>query len=101
MTMKSEERKKRIGRPPCAEELAPISIKIDASILSRVDAYWEGNGYRSRNAMVTDAIRMCLDGVKCSVCGAVNPKGGRICSVCLHPLTDELRVNTNVTIEKK
>ena len=88
---------KKRGRPT-VEKYQSISLNFDKEILERIEAYWRQNMYRNRTTLFYEAINEKLESIKCPHCGAVNPKGGRICSVCLRPLSDTDAISTKVII---
>lgn len=97
---KTETEKRPRGRPQ-VEKLQSISLNFDKETMENIEVYWRQNMYRNRTAMIYEAVSEKLASVKCQHCGAANPKGGRVCSVCLRPLSEEDEVQIKVIISKK
>jgi len=75
----------------------PISLKIDINLIDRMEYDWRAKQYRNRTTYVFDAFNRFIEGIRCPSCGALNPKGGHICSVCLSPLPTEKNLNVKIT----
>jgi len=81
------------------DEQFSVCLRLDAKLVEKVEFDWRAKQYRNRTAYVSDALNSFIEGVHCPSCGAVNPKGGRICSICLRPLRKEKDLNLKITIE--
>lgn len=91
-----------MSRPKNERNFAGVSVRIEENLLNRVDEYWRTHLMENRSELITDATRWYIDSVECPFCHARNQAGGRVCSVCLRPLTldDEVNLLINVTNKK-
>jgi len=81
------------------EELFSVCLRLDAKLVEKVEFDWRAKQYRNRTSYVSDALSSFIEGIRCPTCGAINPKAGRICSVCLRPLPKEKNLNVKITLE--
>ena len=87
------------GRPR-NEPYSCITINIEKERLADMEIYWREHKYRTRLEMINEAIVNKLESVTCPNCGAVNPKGARVCAVCLEPLNKDDKVSVKITVNK-
>lgn len=64
-----------------------VAFRVDDDLLTELDNYWKSAYYKDRSSCIIEILRSHLSGVVCPYCGVRNPRGGRVCSVCLRPLT--------------
>lgn len=85
-------------RPKMEVDTEPLNFRIDKRILDKVEEKWRLGMYKNRTEFMIEAISDRVNAVVCPFCDARNPKGGRVCSVCLRPLTVNDEVNTLVKV---
>lgn len=75
-----------------------ITFNVTVPESDKIDEFWRKNLFYNKTEFLTKAINEYINGVECPFCHAHNPRGGRICSVCLRPLSidDEVNVAINV-----
>jgi len=89
-----------MARPKSEEVYEPMNFRVEKALLEKIEKVWRMQMYRNRTAWITEAIEDRLEAVVCPFCGARNPRGGRVCSVCLRPLTVEDEVSTLIKVTK-
>jgi len=81
------------------EKYFPLSLRIDNSLMEKLEYDWRVKQYKNRIAYINDALASFIEDIRCPSCGAINPKGGRICSVCLRPLPIEKDLDVKITLK--
>lgn len=80
-----------------------ISITISLELLAEIDNYRQKHNYPSRSALIEAACANLVQGVICESCSSVNPKRGKVCSVCgsdLRPTSDDTFLRTLICMSR-
>lgn len=83
------------------DRLQTVSFNVTAENNNKINEYWRKNLYYNKTEFILKAIDNYMEEVECPVCHTRNPKGGRICSVCMHPLTKDDVINVSINVFKK
>lgn len=78
-----------------------ISVKMENKTIDAMEKQWRIREYKNRSQYVEHAVKVLNESTECPFCGAINPRGSRICAVCLRPLTAKDEEHILVSLAEK